>query len=189
MCMMQAGYDYDSTPYACDSATYYRARYYDPNVGRFISEDPLRFTAGTNFYNYVDNDPIDGIDPMGLVTYICTKPLHALGSAGQWAMDNIQWVPLFHEYFCVEQGNQVVCGGQDHAGNPLWSKGKPSDDNKSSGRCSLLDQGHDCFEDCIKANIENPNRPDYSVQRWPGKNCQQWAEDVVQRCTASCRAK
>ena len=32
---------------------YYRARYYDPAIGRFISEDPIGFGGGTNFYAYV----------------------------------------------------------------------------------------------------------------------------------------
>jgi hypothetical protein len=35
-------------------------------VGRFISEDPIRFSAGNNFYDYVYNDPIDYVDPSGL---------------------------------------------------------------------------------------------------------------------------
>jgi len=34
---------------------YYRARYYDTETGRFISEDPLGFGAGINFYAYVNN--------------------------------------------------------------------------------------------------------------------------------------
>src|SRR3989442_1609449 len=38
---------------------YYRARYYDPTSGRFISEDTIRFRAGTNFYPYVHNRPSD----------------------------------------------------------------------------------------------------------------------------------
>jgi RHS repeat-associated protein len=46
----------------------YRARYYDPKVGRFISEDPKRFEAGVNFYAYVENNPINGNDPDGLAT-------------------------------------------------------------------------------------------------------------------------
>jgi RHS repeat-associated protein len=44
---------------------YYRARYYDPAVGRFISEDPLGFRAGVNFYAYVGNNPINANDPTG----------------------------------------------------------------------------------------------------------------------------
>jgi len=47
--------------------SYYRARYYDPTIGRFIKEDPAGFDAGSpNFYAYVGNDATDGIDPFGL---------------------------------------------------------------------------------------------------------------------------
>jgi RHS repeat-associated protein len=45
---------------------YYRARNYGPRVGRFISEDPIGFQAGVNFYAYVDNDPVNWTDPLGL---------------------------------------------------------------------------------------------------------------------------
>ncbi len=45
---------------------YYRARYYDPVIGRFISEDPLGFGAGdVNFYQYTSNNPINANDPSG----------------------------------------------------------------------------------------------------------------------------
>ena len=45
---------------------YYRARYYSPMMGQFISEDPLRFGAGqNNFYAYVGGGPIDYRDPTG----------------------------------------------------------------------------------------------------------------------------
>jgi len=46
--------------------SYYRARYYDPTVGRFISEDPLGFIGGVDFYSYVLNRPIQMADPAGL---------------------------------------------------------------------------------------------------------------------------
>ncbi|MET3109356.1 RHS repeat-associated protein [Oxalobacteraceae bacterium GrIS 2.11] len=44
---------------------YYRARYYDPVIGRFISEDPKKFAAGINFYAYTNNNPVNGNDPYG----------------------------------------------------------------------------------------------------------------------------
>jgi len=47
-------------------ASYYRARYYDPQIGRFLSEDPVGFYGGSNFYLYDDNDSVDFTDPWGL---------------------------------------------------------------------------------------------------------------------------
>ena len=46
--------------------SYYRARYYDQNPGRFISEDPFDFAGGINFYAYSQNNPILVTDPFGL---------------------------------------------------------------------------------------------------------------------------
>jgi len=50
---------------------YYRARYYDPTIQRFISEDPIGFASGDyNFYRYVGNDPVKLVDPWGLFPWI-----------------------------------------------------------------------------------------------------------------------
>jgi len=51
-----------------DGATglyYYRARYYSPQLGRFISEDPIGLGGGTNFYAYVNGNPVSYRDPQG----------------------------------------------------------------------------------------------------------------------------
>jgi RHS repeat-associated protein len=45
---------------------YYRARYYDPVLGRFLSEDPIAFVGGLNFYTYVGANPASFADPLGL---------------------------------------------------------------------------------------------------------------------------
>jgi RHS repeat-associated protein len=45
---------------------YARNRYYSPGLGRFISEDPIGFGGGANFYAYCGNDPINFTDPLGL---------------------------------------------------------------------------------------------------------------------------
>ena len=47
---------------------YYRARYYDPMEGRFISKDPISFNGGdANLYGYVLNNPVNLTDPRGLM--------------------------------------------------------------------------------------------------------------------------
>jgi RHS repeat-associated protein len=47
---------------------YYRARWYDPQQGRFLSEDPMGFRSGDpNAYAYVLNNPISLVDPTGEV--------------------------------------------------------------------------------------------------------------------------
>lgn len=46
---------------------YYRARYYNPTLGRFISEDPIGFAGGINKYAYVLNSPTSYTDPSGTV--------------------------------------------------------------------------------------------------------------------------
>ncbi|MBP3505766.1 MAG: hypothetical protein J6K43_05115, partial [Lachnospiraceae bacterium] len=43
---------------------YLRARYYAPEIGRFISEDPIR--DGLNWYTYCENNPVMFVDPWGL---------------------------------------------------------------------------------------------------------------------------
>jgi len=43
----------------------YRA--YDPSIGRWLSRDPIEEEGGVNLYGYVENDPINLVDPDGLV--------------------------------------------------------------------------------------------------------------------------
>jgi len=38
------------------SLYYYRSRYYDPSVGRFLIQDPIYFGGGNNSYNYASGD-------------------------------------------------------------------------------------------------------------------------------------
>jgi RHS repeat-associated protein len=52
------GKEYDGT-----GLLYFNARYYDPSLGRFVTEDPSR--KGANWYAYCENNPLNNIDPTG----------------------------------------------------------------------------------------------------------------------------
>ena len=63
-----AGRQYDE-----ESGLYYnRARMYDPNIGRFTSVDPMGLSGGPNLYAYVDNSPLNLVDPSGEIVIDAT---------------------------------------------------------------------------------------------------------------------
>jgi len=45
---------------------YYRARYYKPDISRFLQPDPIGYDDGLNMYTYVGNNPLAWTDPLGL---------------------------------------------------------------------------------------------------------------------------
>ncbi|CAD0303778.1 hypothetical protein CFBP8129_04980 [Xanthomonas hortorum pv. gardneri] len=80
-------YQYTGREKDASGLYYYRARYYRPQWGRFISEDPIQLFAGPNSYAYVGANPIGLIDPLGLWSltltgYIPTEILGPIGPGG-----------------------------------------------------------------------------------------------------------
>jgi RHS repeat-associated protein len=66
-------YGYTSREFSEDGIYFYRARYMNPSIGRFISEDSYRFSAGIHLYQYVGNDPVKHDDPLGMEKPLTTE--------------------------------------------------------------------------------------------------------------------
>ena len=64
---------------AATGLIYMRARYYDPNTGRFASEDPK--CSGNNWYWYADDNPVNNMDETGQNTI---SFLQKLADYGWW---------------------------------------------------------------------------------------------------------
>ncbi len=59
-------YGYSGREPDATGLVYYRARYYDPQIGRFTQPDPKGFIDGLNRYAYVMNSPVNYVDPWGM---------------------------------------------------------------------------------------------------------------------------
>jgi len=69
---------------------FYRARYYSPMLGRFVSEDPIGFGGGTNLYSYVFNSPTNLTDPSGNCPLCVGAAAGAVaGVAGQFVSNSL----------------------------------------------------------------------------------------------------
>jgi RHS repeat-associated protein len=62
----ETGFTGASTPNATGGFVYLRNRWYDPQTGRFLTQDPIGLAGGVNLYSYAGNNPVMFTDPFGL---------------------------------------------------------------------------------------------------------------------------
>ena len=68
------GFQYTGRENEGNGLYFYRARYYSPMLGRFVSEDPLRFSGGMNFFTYALSSPTNFVDPSGQTIVVSGTP-------------------------------------------------------------------------------------------------------------------
>ncbi len=135
---------------------YYRARYYSPMMGGFISEDPIGFAGGQlSFYAAFGGDPLDYIDPLGLDWHISQSTgqvtddqgnVVGQGYAGHGAGVNnpaLQNVPMVGP---LPQGTYTIGPQRDNRtnnGRVLSGSMRltPAPDNQMYGRAGFLIHG------------------------------------------------
>jgi len=171
-------YTYASREYDIETGLYfYRARYYDANVGRFLTSDPIRFEGGVNFYAYVTSNPINLIDPTGLIVYECYKAIV---------------LPIEHVYIKVKGKCEKYNGTWGF--NPDWRSANITE--VLSGRPVRGRVTHDIGGYCVAKNSddskdkcvsETATRASgymsyYSFYKF---NCYHWATQVFSKCGVS----
>jgi RHS repeat-associated protein len=77
---------------------YYRARYYNPQIGRFLQTDPAGYNAGMNWYAYCGNNPLNFLDPSGLISVAFYDGRYKDEGFGECADDFDIWIPLEDAY-------------------------------------------------------------------------------------------
>jgi len=168
-----------------ESGLYYnRYRDYDGTNARFIQNDPIGLRGGINTYGFSNNNPVIFSDPFGLKTYMCKKPLDAMGGDGTRSGPDIWGNPLYHQYICTKVGGVTVCGGQDRKSG-AYGPGKPSNDVYIEKRCTEAEPDNTCIESCLQKKFSG-SRPYYGLVG-PGTNCQEWADDALSDCRGQCK--
>ena len=86
-------FDYETGLY------YYRARYYNPYIGRFLQTDPIGYGDGINWYAYCGNNPLAYTDPSGLVVVAFYDPTFEVweqNEDGEWVI--VDTIDLMEQY-------------------------------------------------------------------------------------------
>ena len=136
----------------------YRARYYDPTIGRFVSEDPIGFHAGVNFYDYVLNRPTVFLDPTGLAggPYGTYEKTRSWGSKIKCAIYLVYCTRNLQQTrdSLDNMTDQAVTNTSDATSN----QGSYSNQRLQCG----LSQDPNCqkaLENCVKLGLTNPFPP------------------------------
>lgn len=160
---------------------YYRARYYDAEAGRFLSEDPLGLQGGDiNFYSYVKNNPVNNIDPDGRKVYSCTRALEVpLGGA---IMD---YLNRGHQFLWIDSADRGF--GLAPKGwystfllvqNPLLPvSGEIKKERVRTGSCSLVTDDP-CREKKIMEVIKE-EQGKFHIYHLAVNNCYTWVKRVI----------
>jgi len=97
---------------------YVRNRWYDPAAGRFVSEDPMNISGGTNLYAFANNEPVRGRDPSGLCLYgTLSDPDNFRGKTHN----------ALKGFVLQYQGRGIMCTSDDSTGWWIYVDGYPLD--------------------------------------------------------------
>ncbi len=135
----------------------YKARYYDPAIGRFLQPDPLGYAGGDlNLYAYVGNDPLNKRDPFGLSPDV--------DATISWFTVNIPEIPSIItglDWTPPIQTGEPCCGTQSAPPpKPVASGGNGGQSSRQGGDAVALPP-------VVKNNFRDCHSPAYPIETDP----------------------
>lgn len=79
---------------------YYRNRYYHPELGRFLQQDPNGYEDSLNLYQAFNMNPVNFVDPMGLTIKLSPKEMYDFKEKLYRTIDD-----LYYQKYAIEQNN------------------------------------------------------------------------------------
>jgi len=138
---------------------YNRHRYYDPTLGRYISQDPIGLQGGWNLYSYTGN-PVRYVDPMGLYQ-MCYRKFSPIP------------VPYArHCYIKFEDGTTSSFDNEGVHADP--------DPNQKGTVCT--EPNNSIYDECIRTAMKQCKGENYHFTKF---NCCHCAEQSMKECGTS----
>jgi RHS repeat-associated protein len=143
-------FQYTAREFDSETGVYFlRNRYYDPTAGKFLTEDPVGFDGGGNFYAYSQNSPVDESDADGL---------SPTGKDKWYGYNDDDFHKWFHRCWKQPGDPDADKGGIADAYNVWNSIGRPKGGNCGGGEPNQNTQKNQKKKDCgcnQKTNFEN----------------------------------